>query len=563
MGSVLEAAIGRSLCIALRPCACGCLCGPRILTLQCCGFEQAIVTRIYFTLVSVLCLAALTIYYWLGTTSLLGLSNDDVVFMALAKSLAAGLGYREFYVSGAPWHVLYPPMYPGALALLWLLFPDFWDFVWAAKALNVLLAALAVVLTWWLARRAYRLPAWQSNWSAVAVAFATFHATMIDLTMSDVMFAVCLLCSFAFLERAIELPRTWWVAGLIGGFMVFPAWCRSAGLALTVAAVFWLWGRCSVRFWFASSFAAAGLYAPWFAYVKLVPYLQPSTSWTYYAFVSQGYGSTASILSGVLHVLTHNVQAVLARYTHLMLAPLWDHHWFALRVESTGLIWIINAGAWGLVAFGVWRMARRETPLLAYFLPVYLALICVYPWDPSRYLLAISALLIIPFVHGVTWCWDTVFARVSTWGWQRLAVSLWLGFWLVGSLGGGIRVLSFLKKPAHHDALLADWQQAALRDGIAVAEWLKWNTPRDAVVMSSRPPLTYLQTGRQLANCSAALTQAERSYLREHDVYAVLSGGPEFQVHTYEFYQAHPDKFELKFRAPEGSLRVYRVSRDW
>lgn len=518
-------------------------------------------TRIYSIFFAALCLAVLTVYYWLGTTSLLGLSNDDVVFMVLAKSLAAGLGYRELYLAGEPWHVGWPPLYPAFLAFILILFPDFWDFAWAAKALNVGCAVLAVLLSYVLARRRYGFPLWQAGWVAAAVALGTFHATMIDLTMADVLFSACLLFSLFFLEKAPSWSHTWWSALGVGGLLALPAWGRSAGLALSVAAMFWLWHRCSMRFWLACAGTGLLFYLPWPLYVKLAPHWGPA-SWNY-GMVLQGYGTGTEVLPRFFGVLFQNLGRVVFEFAHMTLVPLWTHHSLAFHFTGTTAALLVSAMAWGLVATGMWRMAQSPPPLLLYFLPVYLAVICVYPWDPSRYLLAISAPLSIPFVRGVAWLWDAISPRFIKWRWQRLAVTLWLGFWFVGSLGGGIRILSFLKKPAHHDALLADWQEAGVRDGMSVAEWLKWNTPRDAVVMSSRPPLTYLQTGRQLANCSAALTQADRAYLRQHEVYAVLTGGPEFQVHTYEFYQAHPDKFELKFKAPEGSLRVYRVSQNW
>lgn len=522
--------------------------------------------RLLSLAVGLLLSVGLAVYYWLGATSLLGPHNDDVIYMVLAKSLASGLGYRELEAPGAPWHTGWPPLYPAFLALLWLIFPDFWDFAWSVKALNVVLAVCAVLLTYQLAKHRYEMPLWQAGWASAAVGLGTFHAVMVDFAMSDLLFSTCLLFSLYFLEKAPSWPHRWWSALGIGALMVFPAWARAAGIALTVAALIWLWRRCPPRFWVACGGMAVICYAPWPLYVKLAPYLGP-VSWNY-GFILRVFGEGIDGVIRALGVFSQSAYRVIFDLSHMTLVPLWTHHWLASRLEGTVIAILLSLSAWGLVAVGLWRMSRHSAPLLVYFLSIYLTLICYYGWDPTRYLLAVSALLLIPFVRGVAWLWDaTTVSAIKQRHWQRLAVTLWVGFWFASSLGGGIKVLSMLRKPAHHDALLADWQQAAVRDGVAVAEWLKANSSQDALLMSARPPLSYLLTGRQRVDCcgSVFVSESDRSYLRQHEVYAVVGNtpAPVYENQIFEFIQANLDKCQLKFKAPEGSLRIYRLSGDW
>ena len=50
-----------------------------------------------------------------------GLWEDDGVYMATAKSLAAGTGYRHIELPGQPWQTKYPILYPAVLAGAFLL----------------------------------------------------------------------------------------------------------------------------------------------------------------------------------------------------------------------------------------------------------------------------------------------------------------------------------------------------------------------------------------------------------------------------------------------------------
>src|ERR1051325_3241314 len=52
-----------------------------------------------------------------------GVTNDDGMYVILAKSLATGHGYRWLNLPGAPAATHFPPGYPAMLALLWLIAP--------------------------------------------------------------------------------------------------------------------------------------------------------------------------------------------------------------------------------------------------------------------------------------------------------------------------------------------------------------------------------------------------------------------------------------------------------
>lgn len=81
----------------------------------------------------------------------LGLNDDSIAYIAGARSLLNGQGYREIWIVSAGPVTHFPPGFPGALALLGLV--TGLDPVRGARLLNGLLLGLNVFLTGWLACR--------------------------------------------------------------------------------------------------------------------------------------------------------------------------------------------------------------------------------------------------------------------------------------------------------------------------------------------------------------------------------------------------------------------------
>ena len=72
-----------------------------------------------------------------------GVTNDDGMYVILAKSLATGHGYRWLNLPGTPAATHFPPGYPAVLALIWLLAPSFSANVILFKLANASFMAVA------------------------------------------------------------------------------------------------------------------------------------------------------------------------------------------------------------------------------------------------------------------------------------------------------------------------------------------------------------------------------------------------------------------------------------
>ena len=94
--------------------------------------------------------AALTPY-----GALVGGFYDDGIYLALARGVAEGGGYRLPFLPGAPPGVHYPPLYPGLLAAIWGAWPGFPANLVAMRAANaVLLGGFVVAAARYLGARA-------------------------------------------------------------------------------------------------------------------------------------------------------------------------------------------------------------------------------------------------------------------------------------------------------------------------------------------------------------------------------------------------------------------------
>ena len=75
-----------------------------------------------------------------------GTFHDDGIYVATAKSLAEGNGFRLIDLPGQPAQTKYPFLYPAALAVIWKSWPRFPENLVAMQWLSLVCAAAAVAL---------------------------------------------------------------------------------------------------------------------------------------------------------------------------------------------------------------------------------------------------------------------------------------------------------------------------------------------------------------------------------------------------------------------------------
>jgi hypothetical protein len=162
-----------------------------------------------------------------------GPGQDDGVYMATAKSLATGGGYRHPNLPGQPYATKYPPLFPLFMSMAWRVQPDFprtlvMASFFQAGLLPIYLAVLLLVL------RQLGL-SWRRTFLIAAMTFVSFPFVFLAITLySELLFGCFLLAAIWTIERsAIQNSSRWaLVGGLLTGFAYLT---RSAALPMLAA----------------------------------------------------------------------------------------------------------------------------------------------------------------------------------------------------------------------------------------------------------------------------------------------------------------------------------------
>jgi len=408
-----------------------------------------------------------------------GVFQDDGIYVVLGKALAAGDGYRYINLPGAPHATHYPPGYPLFLALLWKLAPEFPRNVAVFTFANAGFLSLAAYATFRFARGRLGLGMLGAGAVAVAGTVSVPALSFGVFILSEPMFMALLLPVLMLAERAAERGgcRESLVAGLAGGAL---AMVRTTGMFVVPALVLVLALR---RRWLAAIVAAAGcavFILPWNAWVVahgpeiprvLVGKYGPYGAWLTDAVRTHGFPFVGKVVS-------RNASALYgmswAMFTGGETSPT------LLRLPAAVAVWLVFAA-------GLWRLARRA-PVTGWFLAAYMALVIIWPFDPTRFVWALLPIFGAMLALGIT----AVAERKPLPGIRRLAHRAALGMCallLVGFAAFNVR------------GVRTKWRDSVPRETAAratpVVEWVRaFTRPADVIAMED-DPLIYLYTGRR------------------------------------------------------------------
>lgn len=304
--------------------------------------------------------------------ALVGVSYDDGLYAGIAVALSHGQGYVHPHLPGIPAVVHYPPLYPLLLAPLFgTMSVDAAGF--AAKLLNVLLAALGAGLIAWHAARIELVGAGAPRWLAPGVVGASALAIPC-LALQTALYAEPLfgLLLVAAVILADAPPATWppaRAAALAGGAAALALLTRSIGIAVGAGVVLFL---LVIR---KASLRQAALAA--------LPVGVAVAGWTWWTTahaagidpaMAINYGSYAELVkqSG-LGAFVHNVPDLVRPLGIITLS------W----VGSRPLYYLFGIPALAVGLYGLWGMLRASA--IGLTLVGYFAILAVWPFDPDRF----------------------------------------------------------------------------------------------------------------------------------------------------------------------------------
>lgn len=410
--------------------------------------------------------------------------GDNAVYLSLARSLAAGEGYRDAWDPALPAHAQFPPGYPVILAVALRLGLAPWAGI---KLVTLAFSVAAVVLTFlWVRRR--RRPDLALG-AGLLAALSPGVVALSHWELSDVPFWAATTAALLAWER---LPRRGWGRAVAAALLTAAAFLvRSAGLPLMVAAALWLLLR---RRW-----AQAGIYA-----LVVAP---TAGAWWLWSRGGNGYGGhildadpynpaagTVGAL-GLVERIGENLQLYLGQHLPVLLTG------------SPGGLGVPVAVVVAALALYGWLRRLRRPGVAEIFLPLYLGMLFLWApaWSGDRLLLPVFPALLV-------YAGDAL---------ARLGRAAKLPPRLVPAAAAALLALAMLPglaTAAREGTECTRWYFAGERYGCMRAEWQDFlemaavserALPAGAVVISRKPAIFYAESGLRGRNYPLARDPAD------------------------------------------------------
>jgi hypothetical protein len=425
-------------------------------------------------------------FAWIGRLPGVSYSNDDAVYVLLAKSLLHGQ-YRDFYLVHNPPHIQYPPGWPAMIAAVLVVFGERVDVL---LALPLLLISAGLWLTFDLARR------WFPPLVALAALLLAAGNGLLVLAggrlMSDGAFFFFLTLTIWLL--AVANPST--VRVFLGGLAaVAAALTRTAGVAV-VGAIFLLW--LLERRWkplLVFGGAAALTAGAWLARSFLSPRQMVGRS--YLGDLTTVDAAAAGTSSKALAFII-GVGRRLADYEsnlHVMIGlPSADG---TLVDNVIGLVLLLAACGVG------YYLISRKARIVPLVVGCYGAILLFWPWSDWRFIMPLMPLTFVAFIAGTV-------ALASRLG-RRTGVLLPAAMVLVCALGQvhwtNAVVTTGLRCDRSVPVEQTNCYEPAPRAYMAATTFARDHLPLDAVVLVDREASFYYHSHRKVYHASEAAAQ--------------------------------------------------------
>jgi hypothetical protein len=405
----------------------------------------------------------------------LNTNGDNAQYLILGESIRTGRGLSHVNSPSEESHTKYPFLYPLVLAGVLAVFPDG---LVPAKLFSVACGVGSALLVLLLLRRRGRPRL------ALAVALVTAVSPHVleysRITLAEVPYLFVSLATLLALERALE--RTPARAGLlvlcVAGIMA-SYYTKSVGLALAGAAplAFALRRRWRVALLLALAFAALSF--PWYLRNKTVG--QENLYLDYFLMRNPYLEGSGQI---TLAEFGQRVWANVVKYERYFIPNGFVPQAFSYGAQAGAIEPLVAVLLLGLVATGLAVALRAGHRVTEIYTIAFLVMIHAWPdvWSGTRFFLPVLPLLIGYAALGVERAWSAVARRA---GGETVAVAAVL-------LLGAANVAATAQEVQARGPYSPDWANF-----FAAAEWIRSNTPPDAIVASRSSYVLYWKTRRQ------------------------------------------------------------------
>jgi hypothetical protein len=468
-----------------------------------------------------------------------GLSGaaDDSMYLLLARALRSW-SYAELWTVGNPTHAMYPPGYPGLLALVGATGPAH---VGLAVSLNIALSVAALGLTAVLAGRV-------APWLAVAVLVVCVpNPTLVHLAgavMSEPLFTTLSLGAVLLLATDAPTARTRAVAGALA---IAAALTRSIGVVLVIAMLAeWSLQR-RWRPVVVLAACACLTVGAWTGWTVLAPHRAAGASYVADALLAPAAatpppsGATAGDgvtraqrprdvddsraqemqpwLKMAVTLATRVPQRAIGYVTSHLPGALAQPNVTATRIdEALSLVVLLLAGGIGFVRLHRWHR------LTAVYVAAYAGLLLIWPYGATRFLAPVLPIVVLMLLAGI---WTAGSRWLAP---RRASVAVWVFAGAIGVLEARQVAIRWVEvsrcdrsTDSWRDPSCASAVQREFRAAIDTAARLaKVGSP----LLTSKDAIVYMFSGRVAVPQDVALEQRDPkalvAYLREQRVDVVI-----------------------------------------
>jgi hypothetical protein len=481
-------------------------------------------------------------------------NGDDAVYYILGKSLASGHGYHNIHIAGSPVSTQYPVVFPAMLAVTHF----FTDTPFMAKIMVVCLGLLVTIASFYFFRN------W-AMWYIIPLVFLIGSSAVISQhaieLLSEIPYLFFSLLALILLEKSYKNPEKKWLFWLTIVVSVLPMNCRSIGMAFSGA------------FMLANIFNKKFRYAIWHCIILGITVIlfKMATSWHTPYLVQlfqinsydpeQGYASMAEMI----HRCTTNISKYSTEIIPGAFIPSFTN-------TNPAAAKVAGAVMSLLITLGCARHLFLPSRIISLYTVFYCGILSLWQeqWSSGRFLVGI-----VPFLYFL------LFAGIST---------LWeFAIKLKGNASTAIKDL-FIKNPqpklstAHfiillviailfsYDNITLQMHNNEIRRRLSpdwtnfnsCADWIRQNTPEDAIVVSRKAELVYLRSHRQgmLYPYSHDPEKVISEIKKQHATYILVDGffwTGTTRRYLYPALAAHQEMYRIVYALANPETYVLQI----
>ncbi len=399
-------------------------------------------------------------------------NGDDAKYLILGKSLVSGNGYRCLYDPANRIETQYPPLFPAFLGIFTLpggtlLVPKIAVGILSGCMLLLLFCYLRLTLS------RFALPV------TLITAFSSSIASHSTLLLSEVPYLCASLGALMLLElyrRRAGMGVIFWAAAITA---VAPAFIRTVGISFAAA---WVLSNVIDKKYKQAT-------AHIFIFILATFLLHLATSWNS-PYVDQLFRKNSYNPELGFVTMQEMIGRIGANLHEYLFGVLPQAMFGGFLPQSVSLA--LSFGLMLLAGIGWMRNFTLPTRFLSFYLLFYGGIICMWQtqWTSQRFIIPIVPFLFIMALLGL----ETVFRfflRIFSKGKEPV-------FFKTGIIWSTAAVIALLNGCDHlhllneNNPLTADWTNF-----YRCADWVRVNTPHDAIVVSRKPELFYLRAQRR------------------------------------------------------------------